>query len=150
MPDISNLTKYDTLGVPVYLNGCRDLDFRSLHDIKTTRMGGQIRFKAEVDFDGKEITRAYLYKQDLDLLLTVGVHACHVCKRAHIYVVLDVWNEQQTFSIMMMMVVEIGGVHIFVLSTAIAELKGILYCLVHCDHCVERDSLLSCPQRSLC
>ena len=35
-------------------------------------MGGQIRFKAEVDFDGMEITRAYLYKQDLDLLLKVG------------------------------------------------------------------------------
>ena len=35
-------------------------------------MGGHIRFKAEVDFDGMEITRAYLYKQDLDLLLKVG------------------------------------------------------------------------------
>ena len=35
-------------------------------------MGGQILFKAEVDFDGMEITRAYLYKQDLDLLLKVG------------------------------------------------------------------------------
>lgn len=35
-------------------------------------MGGQIRFKAEVDFDGKEITRAYLYKQDLEKLLLVS------------------------------------------------------------------------------
>lgn len=46
-----------------------DRMIRSLHDIKATHMGGQIRFKAEVDFDGLEITRAYLYKQDLDLLL---------------------------------------------------------------------------------
>lgn len=45
---------------------------RSLHDIKATHMGGQIRFKAEVDFDGKEITRAYLYKQDLEKLLLVS------------------------------------------------------------------------------
>ncbi|KAL8558965.1 hypothetical protein ACOMHN_028277 [Nucella lapillus] len=42
---------------------------RSLHDVKATHMGGEIRFKAEVDFDGREITRAYLYRQDLDLLL---------------------------------------------------------------------------------
>ncbi|PVD35248.1 hypothetical protein C0Q70_06529 [Pomacea canaliculata] len=46
-----------------------DRMIRSLHDIKATHMGGQIRFKAEVDFDGKEITRAYLYKQDLEKLL---------------------------------------------------------------------------------
>nr|KAG5699666.1 hypothetical protein BaRGS_005114 [Batillaria attramentaria] len=47
----------------------RDRMIRSLHDVKATHMGGEIRFKAEVDFDGREITRAYLYKQDLDLLL---------------------------------------------------------------------------------
>ncbi|BFZ15229.1 hypothetical protein BsWGS_18268 [Bradybaena similaris] len=46
-----------------------DRMIRSLHDIKATQMGGVVRFKAEVDFDGREITRAYLYKQDLDLLL---------------------------------------------------------------------------------
>ncbi|KAH9492656.1 hypothetical protein Btru_024405 [Bulinus truncatus] len=47
----------------------RDRMIRSLHDIKATQMGGVVRYKAEVDFDGKEITRAYLYKQDLDQLL---------------------------------------------------------------------------------
>ncbi|XP_059162959.1 proton-coupled zinc antiporter SLC30A9, mitochondrial-like [Physella acuta] len=47
----------------------RDRMIRSLHDIKATQMGGVVRYKAEVDFDGKEITRAYLYKQDLDLML---------------------------------------------------------------------------------
>ncbi|XP_005110928.1 zinc transporter 9 [Aplysia californica] len=47
----------------------RDRMIRSLHDIKATQMGGIVRYKAEVDFDGREITRAYLYKQDLELLL---------------------------------------------------------------------------------
>ncbi|KAI8797910.1 proton-coupled zinc antiporter SLC30A9, mitochondrial-like [Biomphalaria glabrata] len=48
----------------------RDRMIRSLHDIKATEMGGVVRYKAEVDFDGKEITRAYLYKQDLELMLS--------------------------------------------------------------------------------
>ncbi|CAL1532463.1 unnamed protein product [Lymnaea stagnalis] len=47
----------------------RDRMIRSLHDIKATMMGGVVRYKAEVDFDGREITRAYLYKQDMDLML---------------------------------------------------------------------------------
>jgi len=29
-----------------------------------------VRFKAEVDFDGRELTRTYLDKQDLDQLMT--------------------------------------------------------------------------------
>ncbi|XP_064608720.1 proton-coupled zinc antiporter SLC30A9, mitochondrial-like [Liolophura sinensis] len=47
----------------------RDRMIRSLHDVKATEMGGQVRFKAEIDFDGREITRAYLYKLDLEQLL---------------------------------------------------------------------------------
>ncbi|RUS72876.1 hypothetical protein EGW08_019363, partial [Elysia chlorotica] len=46
-----------------------DRMIRSLHDIKATEMGGIVRYKAEVDFDGREITRAYLYKQDIDAML---------------------------------------------------------------------------------
>ncbi|XP_071087873.1 proton-coupled zinc antiporter SLC30A9, mitochondrial-like [Haliotis cracherodii] len=46
-----------------------DRMIRSLHDVKATDMAGQVRFKAEVDFDGREITRAYLYKLDLEQLL---------------------------------------------------------------------------------
>ncbi|GFR68677.1 zinc transporter 9, partial [Elysia marginata] len=46
-----------------------DRMIRSLHDIKATEMGGIVRYKAEVDFDGREITRAYLYKQDMDAML---------------------------------------------------------------------------------
>ena len=34
-------------------------------------MGGVVRYKAEVDFDGREITQAYLYKQDMDAMLLV-------------------------------------------------------------------------------
>lgn len=45
---------------------------RSLHDVKATEMGGEVRFKAEVDFDGREITRAYLYRLDLDEMLAVS------------------------------------------------------------------------------
>ena len=33
-----------------------------------------VRFKAEVDFDGRELTRYYLENQDLDKMLMVGMH----------------------------------------------------------------------------
>lgn len=46
-----------------------DRMIRSLHDIKATEVGGEARYKAELDFDGREIARAYLYKQDMDQLL---------------------------------------------------------------------------------
>ncbi|XP_064648223.1 proton-coupled zinc antiporter SLC30A9, mitochondrial-like [Lineus longissimus] len=43
---------------------------RALHDVKATDMGGKyIRFKAEVDFDGKELTRSYMDKLELENLL---------------------------------------------------------------------------------
>ena len=44
---------------------------RGLHDVKATDMGtGTIRFKAEADFDGREITSAYLSsKIDLESVL---------------------------------------------------------------------------------
>ena len=43
---------------------------RALHDVKATDMGNNnIRFKAEVDFDGRELTRTYLDKQDLEEML---------------------------------------------------------------------------------
>ncbi|XP_041358858.1 zinc transporter 9-like [Gigantopelta aegis] len=58
--DVQNLISHDLE---------RDRMIRSLHDVKATEMGGQVRFKAEVDFDGKEITRAYLYKLDMEQLL---------------------------------------------------------------------------------
>ena len=47
--------------------------YRALHDVKATDVGGRhVRFKAEVDFDGKEITRYYLEQQDLEKMLAVS------------------------------------------------------------------------------
>ncbi|XP_063777078.1 proton-coupled zinc antiporter SLC30A9, mitochondrial [Pseudophryne corroboree] len=43
---------------------------RAIHDVKATDMGlGKVRFKAEVDFDGRVVTRSYLEKQDIDQVL---------------------------------------------------------------------------------
>lgn len=43
---------------------------RAIHDVKATDMGmSKVRFKAEVDFDGRVVTRSYLEKQDIDQLL---------------------------------------------------------------------------------
>ena len=42
--------------------------------MKATDIGGRsVRFKAEVDFDGREITRYYLEQQDLEKMLQVCV-----------------------------------------------------------------------------
>ncbi|XP_038078807.1 zinc transporter 9-like [Patiria miniata] len=47
-----------------------DVMVRGVYDVKATDMGvGTIRFKAELDFDGKEVTRSYLDGQDLESLL---------------------------------------------------------------------------------
>uniref|UniRef100_A0A1B6DBG1 Proton-coupled zinc antiporter SLC30A9, mitochondrial n=2 Tax=Clastoptera arizonana TaxID=38151 RepID=A0A1B6DBG1_9HEMI len=47
-----------------------DVMIRDIHDVKGIDMGNSlIRYKAEVDFDGRELTRSYLDKQDLNLLL---------------------------------------------------------------------------------
>lgn len=45
---------------------------RAVHDVKATDLGGQtVMFKAEVDIDGREITRSYLEKIDIEKLLDV-------------------------------------------------------------------------------
>lgn len=45
---------------------------RAIHDVKATDMGlSKVRFKAEVDFDGRVVTRSYLEKQDIDQILNV-------------------------------------------------------------------------------
>lgn len=44
----------------------------ALYDIKATDMGSQsVMFKAEVDIDGREITRSYLERIDIQLILEV-------------------------------------------------------------------------------
>ena len=46
---------------------------RALYDIKATDMGSQsVMFKAEVDIDGREITRSYLERIDIQLILEVN------------------------------------------------------------------------------
>lgn len=45
---------------------------RAIHDVKATDMGlSKVRFKAEVDFDGRVVTRSYLEKQDIEQILNV-------------------------------------------------------------------------------
>lgn len=49
-----------------------DVMIRAIHDVKGIDIGNSlVRYKAEMDFDGRELTRSYLDKQDLNLLLDV-------------------------------------------------------------------------------
>jgi solute carrier family 30 (zinc transporter), member 9 len=50
-----------------------DIMIRAIHDIKGIDMGNNlVRYKAELDFDGRELSRVYLDKQDLNQLLEVS------------------------------------------------------------------------------
>lgn len=50
-----------------------DVMIRAIHDVKGIDMGNSlVRYKAEMDFDGRELTRSYLDKLDLNALLQVG------------------------------------------------------------------------------
>ncbi|KAH8401736.1 hypothetical protein KR009_007581 [Drosophila setifemur] len=47
-----------------------DVMIRAIYDVKGIDIGnGRVRYKAELDFDGRELTRSYLDKQDLAKLL---------------------------------------------------------------------------------
>ncbi|CRL00637.1 CLUMA_CG013897, isoform A [Clunio marinus] len=47
-----------------------DIMIRAIHDVKGIDMGNSlVRYKAEMDFDGRELSRVYLDKQDLNALL---------------------------------------------------------------------------------
>lgn len=53
---------------------CKELEndvvIRAIHDVKATDLGGSmVRFKAEVDFDGRAITQSYLDMIDLETVL---------------------------------------------------------------------------------
>lgn len=57
----------------VYKFVCVVINCRAIHDVKATDLGlGKVRFKAEVDFDGRVVTRSYLEKQDFDQMLQVS------------------------------------------------------------------------------
>lgn len=50
-----------------------DIMIRAIHDVKGIDMGNTlVRYKAELDFDGRELSRVYLDKQDLSALLEVS------------------------------------------------------------------------------
>lgn len=58
----------------VTLNHWANRYFSSVHDVKATILGPEKhRFKAEIDFDGRNITRAYLDDIDMDEMLGVWV-----------------------------------------------------------------------------
>lgn len=47
---------------------------RSIHDVKATDMGADsVRFKAEVNFDGREVARVHIDKLDLEKLMKVCI-----------------------------------------------------------------------------
>uniref|UniRef100_A0A1A9V3C2 Proton-coupled zinc antiporter SLC30A9, mitochondrial n=1 Tax=Glossina austeni TaxID=7395 RepID=A0A1A9V3C2_GLOAU len=49
-----------------------DIMIRAIHDVKGIDMGNSlVRYKAEIDFDGRELTRFYFDKQELSELLKV-------------------------------------------------------------------------------
>lgn len=50
-----------------------DVMIRAIHDVKATDLGNDIvRYKAEVDIDGRQLTRHYLDTIDLEVLLAVS------------------------------------------------------------------------------
>lgn len=49
-----------------------DVMIRAIHDVKGIDIGNfKVRYKAELDFDGRELTKMYLDKQDLKTLFEV-------------------------------------------------------------------------------
>lgn len=63
-----------------------DVMIRAIHDVKGIDMGNSlVRYKAEMDFDGRELTRSYLDKQDLNELLKVRRHINALYPNNHIY-----------------------------------------------------------------
>lgn len=55
---------------------------RAIHDVKATDLGlSKVRFKAEVDFDGRVVTRSYLEKQDIEQILNVRLTLTSVSLR---------------------------------------------------------------------
>lgn len=51
-----------------------DVMIRAIHDVKGIDMGNcLVRYKAELDFDGRQLAKSYLDKQDLTKLLEVCI-----------------------------------------------------------------------------
>lgn len=62
-----SIPQNDLLELKEYLED--DAVIRGVYDVKATQTGySELKFKAEIDFDGREITRVYLEKNDLEKL----------------------------------------------------------------------------------
>lgn len=65
----ANFHEYDIKILP---NTKTFFQVRAIHDVKGIDMGNNlVRYKAELDFDGRELTRSYLDKHDLNAMLEV-------------------------------------------------------------------------------
>jgi len=52
-----------------------DVMVRAIHDVKGIDLGNfNVRYKAELDFDGRELTRAYLDRVDMNQLFNVSTY----------------------------------------------------------------------------
>lgn len=70
---------------------------RAIHDVKATDMGlSKVRFKAEVDFDGRVVTRSYLEKQDIDQILNVRCVSLFLLQQSLLFIS---WTYRQAVSI---------------------------------------------------
>lgn len=68
-----------------------DVMIRAIYDVKGIDMGNSlVRYKAELDFDGRELSRSYLDKQDLSILLEV---------RTQCFLLSDIWAVLQHIQI---------------------------------------------------
>lgn len=57
-----------------------DAMIKAIHDVKGIDMGNSmIRYKAEIDFNGRELTRNYLEKHDLPQMYKVSVSFIIIC-----------------------------------------------------------------------
>ena len=64
--------------------------FRSIHDVKATDLGADsVRFKAEVNFDGREVARIHVNKLDLEEVLKVCLtFVVLVCLYIYMYIII--------------------------------------------------------------
>ena len=66
-----NLLSFDKLS-SLSSNSDSIFQVRAIYDVKGIDMGNNlVRYKAEIDFDGRELARSYLDKHDLNVMLEV-------------------------------------------------------------------------------
>ena len=73
------LVSYDKLS-SLSSNSDSIFQVRAIYDVKGIDMGNNlVRYKAEIDFDGRELTRSYLDKHDLNAMLEVRFYILLLC-----------------------------------------------------------------------